>query len=121
MKEIIWLAKSCSGRKQHHGDISITKVKKGFSIRIRSELAEEMTETGYIRIGVARHDQNLLYFMAADSDHGWKLSMPTTKDSTCSLRITTEETFDTLGKFVGDYNLEISDDNLFFVNRRNLI
>lgn len=121
MEQITWFNKECQrGGVRLTADISITKTKQGITVIIRNNRGPEISKSGYIRLGVTKSNKNILYFMTADKQHGWKLSARADK-STTTYRICLMEQrmVDLLSRFVGDYNLEISEDNLFFIDRRN--
>lgn len=118
MDDIIWVNKEKGGWTRKAEDVSIRKVKNGISIIVRNNWYEELTTTEYIRFGFSKSDRNKLYFMASTPESGWKL----TKGNTLNYSTTVRDERLTTGliRFEGDYNIEISEDNLFYIDRRNV-
>lgn len=121
MEEIVWFDKERGGAVRKHEDLSITSVKNGISIIVRNNLAEEISSTSFFRIGFGNNDRNRLFFMAADKNHGWKFTRSSSNPSTMTCQIRDDRLVDSLKRFEGDYNLDISEDNLFYIDRRNVI
>ena len=121
MDEIVWFGKERVGNTRKSEDVSIKNTKSGVSIIVRNNLAEEISESMFFRIGFGKNDRNRLYFMSADKVHGWKFSRSSTNQATMSCMLRDERMVDGLRRFEGDYNLEISDDNMFYIDRRNVL
>lgn len=121
VENIVWFNKDRSGWTQKKCDMTISKVKDGINVIIRNSLGEEVTSTGYIRIGFAEKDKNRMYFMAADKAHGWKMSLQPNSTTSHRTHIGDEKVIEGMLRFIGDYDLEISEDNLFYVDRRNVL
>lgn len=121
MENIVWFNKDRSGWTQKKCDLSISKVKDGISIIVRNGFGVEITNTGYIRIGFSEKNRNRMYFMGADKDHGWKLCTQPNNTTNLKAQISDAKVVDGLLKFIGDYELEISEDNLFYIDRRNVL
>lgn len=121
MENIVWFNKDKSGWTQKNCDMTISKSKDRINIILRNGMCEEVTSTGYIRIGFAEKDKNRMYFMAADKDHGWKFSLQPNSKTSYRSHISDTKVIDGMLRFIGDYDLEISDDNLFFIDRRNVM
>ena len=121
MEDIVWFEKeSAKGGARKNEDITIRKTKQGIIITARNGIASDISKTTYIRFGTPKNNQNTLYFMAADPYKGWKLSAKDNKTPDISrAHISDPRMVDLLSRFVGDYDLEISDDNLFYIDRRN--
>lgn len=121
VENIVWFNKDRSGWTQKKCDMTISKVKDGINIIIRNSLGEEVTSTGYIRIGFAEKDKNRMYFMAADKAHGWKFSLQPNSTTSYRAHISDDKVIEGMLRFIGDYDLEISEDNLFYIDRRNVL
>lgn len=121
MENIVWFNKDRSGWTQKKCDMSVSKVKDGINIILRNGLCEEVTSTGFIRIGFSEKDRNRMFFMAADKDHGWKFSLQPNSTTSYRTHIRDEKVIEGMLRFIGDYDLEISEDNLFFIDRRNVL
>lgn len=124
MEEIVWIEKEKIGNPGRTCDVTVATHRDG-NVRIvfRNGYADEIAPESFIRFGLSPNDKNRLYFMAANAKTGWKLS-PTNKmpgNNSKATSVSLEKISRTLRKFDGDYNLEISDDNLFFIDRRNVI
>lgn len=102
-------------------DITIGKTKNVVSVIVRNGWETEITKTGYIRIGFSSQNKNRMYFMAADAQHGWKLSPQTTTTANYKTLIRDDKVSDGMLKFIGDYDIEVSEDNLCFIDRRNVL
>lgn len=118
MEDIIWVNKEKGGWTRKAEDVSIRKVKNGMSITFRNNWFEELTTTEYIRFGFSNSDRNKLYFMASASNNGWKFTKNTTLNYSAVIR--DERLMTGLTRFEGDYNVELSEDNLFYIDRRNV-
>lgn len=121
VENIVWFNKERSGWTQKKCDMTISNTKGGINIILRNGLREEVTSTGYIRIGFSEKDKNRMFFMAADKDHGWKLSLQPNSTTSCRSHISDEKIIEGMLRFIGDYDLEISEDNLFYIDRRNVL
>lgn len=121
MEDIVWFNKDRTGYTVKKCDITISKVQHGVSIIVRNGWETEMTKTGYIRIGFSSRDKNKMYFMAADEQHGWKLSVQPSASQNYKTNIRDERVADGMLKFIGDYDVEVSEDNICFIDRRNVL
>lgn len=121
MEDIVWFNKEKGGNYGKKEDVSIKKLKAGVSIIIRNGLDEEITTTNYVRIGFSNENRTRLYFMGAQPNTGWKFSRSNKNSSTVTIAIRDDRLVSGLLKFEGDYNLEISEDNLFFIDRKNVV
>ena len=123
MEEIIWFKKESLGNPGKSCDVTVTTQKDNkVRIIIRNGFADEIAPTEYMRIGLSPNDKNRLYFMAANDKTGWKLSKTANSESiNKGVLIGGEKAGHALRRFDGDYNLEISEDNIFFIDRRNVI
>lgn len=122
MESIVWFNKDRTGYSQKKCDVTVSKLKDGgIVITIRNGWHDEITKTGYMRIGLASNSKNKMYFMASDAGHGWRLS-PTAKEKT-NYKVTIKDSrvSDGLVRFIGDYEMEISEDNLYFIDRKNVL
>ena len=128
MENIVWLNKEHYGNYGKRYDISIqTRKKSGkISIIFRNGIDEEITNTDHIRIGLSPTDKNKMYFMASDSKNGWKLKYTSDKTNAKNpsnnkgIQLGDERMVDALRKFEGDYTAEITEDNIIFIDRRNV-
>jgi len=120
MEDIVWVNKECTGGLSK-GDLSITKVKDGVCIIVRNGWQDEITNTGFIRFGFSPKDKNKLYFMSADEKHGWKLSVQNSGTKNLRAQVSDAKVVDGLLRFIGDYELDVNDDNIFFIDRKNVL
>lgn len=120
MEEIMWFNKDRTGWTINKSDVTVSKVKDGISVIIRNGWETEISSTGYIRVGFSSQNRNRMYFMAADEHHGWKLSSQRTS-STFKTVIRDERVVDGMTKFIGDYNIEVNEDNICFIDRKNVL
>lgn len=120
MEDIVWVNKEKTGSVAK-GDISISKIKGGVSIIVRNGWQDEVTNTGFIRFGFSPNDKNKLYFMPADHKHGWKLSVQNSNTKNLKAQVSDAKVVDGLLRFIGDYKLDVNDDNIFFIDRRNVL
>lgn len=120
MEEIVWFNKEKSGVDGKKCDVSVTKLKNGsITIYIRNGWMDEISKTGYMRVGLSRKNKNTLYFMAAEKEKGWKIIKPS---KGCEkIQIRDERVVEGLVRFLGDYEMELSDDNLCYIDRRNVL
>lgn len=121
MEDIVWFEKQRGGVSYKKNDCSINRLKNGYSIVVRNGLAEEMTKTDYMRIGFSKENKTRLLFMAADEKKGWKFVQSRTNPLTKTALVSDERMIQALARFEGDYNLEISDDNFFYIDRKNIL
>ena len=121
MEDIVWFEKeSAKGGVRKTEDITIRKTKQGMVVTVRNGAADDISKTGYIRFGTPKNSQNTLYFMAADPYKGWKLTVRDKDEPNTRRAIVSDSRMvDLLSRFVGDYDLEVSDDNLLYIDRRN--
>ena len=76
MDDIVWFDKNyAKGGVRKTEDITIGKNKQGITVTVRNGLASEISNTAYIRFGTPKNNQNILYFMTASPNKGWKLSV----------------------------------------------
>lgn len=119
MEEIVWFNKEIDTTWKQ-SDVSVTKLKDGsINIIIRNGWMEEITKTGYMRIGFSAKSKNKLYFMAAEKDKGWKIINP--KKGSSKIQLSGTKAVEGCLRFIGDYEMELSDDNLFFIDRKNVL
>ena len=119
MEDIIWFNKDRTGYTHKRSDVSINKNKDCVSIIIRNDWVTEVTQTGYIRIGMSPGNKNRLYFMAADEQNGWKMSNSPNSKMNYKTTIRDDKVIVGLVRFIGDYDMEVSEDNLCYIDRRN--
>ena len=129
MENIVWFnKKSLHGNPGKKCDISVQVRKRTgkISIIFRNNIHEEITTTQHLRVGLSPNDKNKLYFMASDPRNGWKLT-PTNKNSpkgtagNMSIAISDDKLINSLRRFEGDYNADITEDNIIYIDRRNVI
>ena len=123
MMNITWFNKEQGARPVNPADITIRKSSKTgvYSILVRNGNADLMSETGYIRLGVSEEDRNILVFMAASKKDGWKLAQYNNHPDIKIAQFYTGKILDLLARFEGDYNLDITEDNLFYLNRKEML
>ncbi len=122
MESIVWFNKDRTGYMQKKCDVTIGKLKDGgITATVRNGWHEEISKTGYMRIGLSSSSKTKLFFMASDAEHGWRLS-PTAKEKT-NFKVTIRDgrVADGLVRFIGDYEMEISEDNLCYIDRKNVL
>jgi hypothetical protein len=59
--------------------------------------------------------------MSADEKHGWKLSVQNSDTKNLRAQVSDAKVVDGLLRFIGDYELDVNDDNIFFIDRRNVL
>ena len=118
---VTWFNKEPRKRAVNPADITIKKSKSGFYLYVRNDNADLMSETGYIRLGVSNEDPHLLIFMAASKQDGWKLAKFTNHDDIRIVQFNSGKILDLLARFEGDYMLDITEDNLFCINRKDVL
>ena len=117
--EFIWVNKS-SHCNRSKADVTVGKKKKyeqeHISIIFRNAVFEDF-DTGYIRLGFAK-DGKRLAFMSCDRENGWKIykSGATTR----YIVVRGQDIIDRLVKFLGDYDMQVSDDNYLYIDRRDV-
>ena len=119
MEEIVWFEKDNKGWEKKGNDISINKTKNGYSIIIRNDWTSEMSTTGFIRLGFSK-DGMKLFFMAADKASGWKIHK-IARGVNHNVSVSADRICTALARFEGEYNIEVSGDNICFIDRRNIL
>lgn len=118
MEDIIWFNKE-KGKKSGAEDVTISKVKKGYALKIRNGWPKEISESGFIRIGFSR-DGKKIFFMNATASNGWSMTGKKGQD-TMTITFQSPKLTDGLARFEGAYNMEVSEDELCYIDRRNVL
>ena len=119
MVEIVWFDKDRS-HTISKSDVSIKKIPGNrVSIILRNGYAAEISKTGFFRLGLSTKQPTRLYFMAAD-ENGWKAYETTQSGANSSIKIK-GKLVDALAKFEGDYEMDLDDDNLYYIDRRKVL
>ena len=97
---------------KQHGDYTLAR------ITFSSANIEDITKTGYLRFAVPEGDKNKLFFLATDKAKGYKLHKQG-KNSYTEIR--QANITELMKRFEGKYDLEITDENFIYVDRRNAL
>lgn len=118
MENITWFNKK--GHRGSKHDVSVTRHKSNknrISFTFRNGEIDTL-EADFIRIGFSM-DGKKMYFSPAQSNNGWKLLKGKSKTpGTSSFAITEPFLYDKLLSYIGEYDFEISDDNLLYIDSR---
>lgn len=129
MEKIVWFEKTHTTSPSSNYDCTVTKRKnkKGIStaiivIKFRNGVIQTL-ESEYIRAGLSP-DGKKLFFAPAKKETGWKLGSDGNKNDApereiLRIQIADEKLSDGLLRFLGDYEIEISEDNLLYIDSRN--
>lgn len=120
MEGIVWINKTKTGCSKKT-DISIYKISRGVSILVRNGWQDKITDTGHIRFGFSPSDSGKLFFMPADSAHGWGLHIQNSSTDNLRATVTDRRYVEKLLEFVGDYDMEVSEDDICFIDRKNAL
>ena len=113
---IQWFSKKKNGRLSEY-DLSINKVKDGFSIIFRNNIATKISFTGFFEFGIS---DNKVYFREASEKNGRKFS-PMKNPYHFRATFSSPEEIEILAKFEGDYDFEFDEkEECFFVDRRKV-
>ena len=114
--EVYWFTKFSepkSRAKVELKDVSVTLRANGrIAITLRNGIKHEF-KSEYIRVGLST-DGKKLYFLASNDKSGWKLYK--INDTSAYITLPNDKK---LYMFMGDYDIEISDDNLLYIDSRN--
>lgn len=118
MENITWFNKK--GRSGSKHDVSVTRQKSNnrIAFSFRNGIIDTL-ESDYIRIGFSM-DEKRIYFSPAQSKNGWKLTKNKSKtEGTSCFATNSPLLFDKLIPYIGDYDFEVSDNNLLYIDSRN--
>ena len=79
---------------------------------------EDITKTGFVRFAVPEGNKNQLFFFATDKDKGYKLHK---QGNSSYMEIQQTNITELMKRFEGKYDLEITEENYIYVDRRNAL
>lgn len=122
MEEIIWFRNDGRSRgNKSTSDVTVSLRKNGkennkvLSIRFRNEIAGEF-KSDFIRFGLSK-DGKKMFFLPARREDGWKLNGYKGNESTKFIVINSMK-YDELLRFIGDYSMQVSEDDVLYIDSR---
>lgn len=116
MSDVIWIKKKWRNARSKSAVSIALYANKQIGITIRYGLADEITKTGYIKVGTERNNRNRMVFIEGTKEDGWKITK-NTENGIAIIKSRAPEFVIVVKKFIGEFEMDLNEECQFFIER----